>query len=303
MEIRNKININNLRNFNDKNISRIAKTNGDFSFAVISDTRDGTLYLDNVLNIIDRENILFSVNGGDFIHTGNLYEYIHYLRKFDKLKKPMILVIGNHEVHRDGRNNFYKMVGKSYFSFAVGNSYFIMLDDVADDAKYEIDDKQFEWLKAELEKSKNFSHRFVFMHVPLQTPFQQERLELSNHNRAEMLNDLFDAYRIDMVFASHVHGYYSGKWGQTPFTVTAGGGSPLKPSGPDHAFYHYIKVEVTAADVKYNIIKLPPKEHENLDRLLYNIFMAFEGYFMITALFFSTCAILYFIIRHRKLRD
>ena len=113
------------------------------------------------------------------------------------------------------------MFGTSYYSFTEKNSYFIILND----AKSDINSTQMDWLKNELRMSQNYKYRFVVMHIPLYDPRYNstgEGLSLSNSTTAKTLNDLFDQYNVTMIFTSHIHGYFKGLWGKTPF-ITMGG--------------------------------------------------------------------------------
>ncbi|MEA3487636.1 MAG: metallophosphoesterase, partial [Euryarchaeota archaeon] len=96
------------------------------------------------------------------------------MNQIKTLNKPLLTAIGNHELTDQGRGNYYDMFGRFYYSFTVGETYFIVLDDA--DSK-NIDPGQMNWLENELQKSTNYSNRFVFMHVPLFDPRNGERAE------------------------------------------------------------------------------------------------------------------------------
>lgn len=123
-----------------------------------------------------------------------------------------------------------------------------MLDDAN---TIRIDDQQMQWLQNELQKSQTYKYRFVFMHVPLFDPqnatnkTEYDETALADVNQAKQLNDLFDKYNVTMLFTSHVHAYYNGTWGKTPYIITGGAGAPLINAGPDHSFYNYILINVS----------------------------------------------------------
>ncbi len=97
------------------------------------------------------------------------------------------------------------------------------------------------------------------MHTPLYDPRKGDYKighSLQNSNFAKELNDIFDANNITMLFVSHIHGYYKGIWGKTPYFITGGGGVRLAGSNPEHFFYHYIKVQVSDTGVQFDVIKL-----------------------------------------------
>lgn len=49
---------------------------------------------------------------------------------------------------------------------------------------------------------------------------------------AKKLNRLFDENNVTMLFVSHIHGYYRGVWGRTPYIMTGGAGAELAGSDP-----------------------------------------------------------------------
>jgi len=143
----------------------------------------------------------------------------------------------------DGRSLYYEMFWPFYYSFNVGPAYFMVLDNANQE---NIDPWQMIWLKEELEKSKSFKYRFVFFHVPLFSPTTRKTEHvMSDIQNAKELNKLFDDYNVTMIFSSHIHAYYTGILGKTPFIITGGAGAELIGVDPQHDFYHYIKVNVT----------------------------------------------------------
>jgi hypothetical protein len=225
-----------------------------FSFAVMGDSRDGNPILAQIIQSIDRdEAIRFSLNNGDLVPHGRDAEFAEYERVVAKALKPMVHIIGNHDIPgRSGKTNYRKWIGVPYFSFVYGNSYFIVLDNANLKG---LDSRQRRWLVKELEKSQRYAHQFVFMHVPLYDPRKGEYAKghsLRSLENARKINDLLDGYTITMLFASHIHAYFRGVWHQTPFIITGGAGAPLKSGG----FYHYIHVKVSGKNVDYKVVKV-----------------------------------------------
>jgi hypothetical protein len=56
--------------------------------------------------------------------------------------------------------------------------------------------------------------------------------------------DLFRGYHVTHLFASHIHGYFSGIREGVPYTITGGAGARLDGKGPEHFFHHYVRVRV-----------------------------------------------------------
>ena len=59
-----------------------------------------------------------------------------------------------------------------------------------------------------------YSCRFLFMHIPLNKPEEEVKYYMCLPREAgDELLKLFKKYRVTHIFASHVHGYFEGKWG------------------------------------------------------------------------------------------
>jgi hypothetical protein len=60
-----------------------------------------------------------------------------------------------------------------------------------------------------------------------------------------------------MVFASHIHNYYTGKWGTTPYIIYGDSGAPsyLGKTNPSHR--DFIKVTVTDEKVTFTVVNYP----------------------------------------------
>jgi hypothetical protein len=242
---------------------------GSFSFAVMGDNRDGNNVLKKIILSIDSDkDIKFGLNNGDLVPDGYKKEMRRYSEIVQQTKKPILSIIGNHEwLWYDSETNYKQLFGKTYFSFAYANSYFIILDDSDEKG---IGYKQTRWLIAELKKSQKYANRFVLMHVPLYDPRKgnyQKGHSLKNTKAAQVLNDIFDQYHVTMLFCSHIHAYFSGKWHKTPFIITGGAGAPLKKNG----FYHYIKVQVSGKDVKYKVVKIDAKAPGIMTKMLHSL--------------------------------
>lgn len=225
-----------------------------FSFVVMGDNRDGDQVLKKIIEEINRDpSIAFSLDNGDLVSDGYQYQFEKYLELISDSRVPLVAIIGNHEIPWfDSKSNYERMIGKTYFSFAFGNSYFIVLDD---SDKRGIDKEQEKWLENELMNSQAFTHRFVTMHVPLYDPRKGDYKKghsLKYTRLSKKLNDLFDQYAVDMLFCSHIHSYYEGMWQKTPYIISGGAGAPLKNNG----FHHYLRVRVQGEKVSYEVVPL-----------------------------------------------
>jgi len=240
------------------------KTN--FSFAVFGDNKNSARTFENLISKLNDDNILFAIDDGDLVYDGENEKFRFFLNQVKDLNKPLLTVFGNHEAREKGRAEYYDLFGLFYYSFNVGNNYFIILDD---SNEKDLNDEQLAWLKNELKISQSYKNRFVFMHVPLYDPRKGEYKKghsLDDLSFAKDLNNLFDENNVTLLFVSHIHGYYNGTWGRTPYIITGGGGAELAGSDSKHYFYHYIRVNIDNNSMKYDVIKLKSPDFELFDR-------------------------------------
>ena len=244
--------------YNEKMLKQIQalKNENSFSFVVMGDNRDGDNVLKKIIAKNNKSDVKFLINNGDLVPDGYVGEFDNYLKIIKTSKKPIISVIGNHEIPwYDGETNYERTFGKTNFSFIFGNSYFIILDT----SNEKITKESFKWLKKQLQISQSYQNRFVFTHVPLYDPREgkyKKGHSLKKLKQVKKLNELLDKYNVTMIFCSHIHSYFKGYWHKTPYIITGGAGAPLKKNG----FYHYIKVIVNRNNVEYKVIKIKAKK-------------------------------------------
>ncbi len=231
-------------NWNAANLSRIETDPGNFSFLILGDTRGPGSRFNKVLEKMKEEkDLAFTVILGDIVNRGKGKQYQRYF--FTPLKGyniPLLVVPGNHEKTDDLYGSWYKRhFGPLYYSFSLGDCYFVALDNSMGG---NFGEPQISWLEEEIEKAGAYTYRFILMHKPLHDPRNGKNHDIKDPFFAWRLQSLFDKGGITHIFASHIHGYYEGSWGKTPFTITGGGGAPLYGSSPENFFYHYIRVDI-----------------------------------------------------------
>ncbi len=267
--------------WNYKQLQKIDKTKNSFSFAVFADNKDSITTFERLIKKVNNDNVLFAIDIGDLVYDGDKNKFKFFLDQAKEFKIPLLTAIGNHELKENGLANYYRIFGRPYYSFNIGNNFFIVLDDANE---HYIDAWQMVWLKKQLEKSLKFKNRFVFMHVPLYDPRPASEIHifnasLKNKEQAKILNNLFNKYKITMVFCSHLHGYYKGFWQKTPYIVTGGAGAELSGTNKNHYFYHYIKVTVNNGVVSYQVRKIKTPSFDWIIRMLNNAWLYIYAFF------------------------
>ena len=272
-------------NWNYHQLQRIPKEGENFSFAVMGDNKNSFSTFQAILRDLDAkvDQLAFAIDIGDLVFDGEQEKYRVFYNQIKNEKLPFLVGIGNHDIREEGRAIYYDLFGPFYYSFVVGNSYFIVLDDAN---MVRIDPPQMVWLKQQLTASRSYSHVFVFLHVPLLTPGKKfepagtklgKKLlrvleyhpSLADKQQVNELLTLFHEYHVTRVFASHIHGYFTGDWEGVPYTITGGAGAELMGTDPEHYFYHYVIVHVNGEKVTTSIVRFPSPPAELWDRLVH----------------------------------
>ena len=246
--------------WNTDNLARLAAL-GDretFSFVVVGDTQGPGSKFPRILPaILEEEDLLFVIGLGDLVNYATNEEYeITFFRHVRGLYLPFLTCASNHD-HFRSKNaaNYSRLFGSPhYYSFRMGSAAFIVLDNGQD---WSLSEAQFQWLEDELEKTRVCALRFVMMHRPLRDPRPDRKHDMSARpENVKRLSELFDAYGVTMIFTGHIHSFYTGKWGSTPYIITGGGGGSLYDKGTPASFHHYVRVNVTRDKAAYIVVKL-----------------------------------------------
>ena len=234
-------------------------TKGDFSFAVLGDNKNSTVF-NYIVDKLNKDNkSLFAIIGGDLVLYPTKETYEAFLKQRQHIQMPTLVLPGNHDVAFKNRYFYNKIFGRFYYSFILGKAKFIMLDN---SNEKNISDEQYFWLENELKNSQNLKYRFVFMHVPLWDPrdFSKSGVKfahaLKDPDFARKLEDLFIKYKVSILFESHIHGYYVFEKRGLKHIITGGAGAELKGTTPENNFYHYIRVNLTGNKISTEVIKL-----------------------------------------------
>ena len=156
-------------------------------------------------------------------------EWREFLGFIDKLEMKFFFVAGNHDLsnpmmHRIWRKRF----GREWYSFDYKGVHFLCLN--SEDPVTRIGEQQLQWIREDLEKSKDARWTLVFLHKPLWT-YAERDLRAGNEDSTRwktvesMLKD-----RKHTVFAGHVHHYveYDRNGSRYYSLATTGGGSRLR---------------------------------------------------------------------------
>ena len=245
---------------------------GPLTFAFLADSKNSPVF-GQVIRALNNDKLLqFAIIGGDLVLYPSGDTFNSFLRQRQELEIPSLVLPGNHDVAFDIMDFYYHIFGRLYYSFVLGNSKFILLDD-SNERNLGLEQKA--WLKKELEDGLQYKHRFVFMHVPLWDPRDipgatvRYAHSLKDADMARRLEDLFLKYKVTMLFTSHIHAYYEDRPRGLPTIISGGAGAELMGKGPEHTFYHYVRVSVNQDKVSTEVVKIDQNiKHAGFKRYL-----------------------------------
>jgi acid phosphatase type 7 len=206
----------------------------DFDFVVFGDTRTRDDMHRRVIQAISATNPDFVLHTGDLVTDG--FDTAQWPNFFDierdLLRKTVFLpVLGNHERNNARFHEFFD-INSPYYSFNWGTAHFAMLDtDIANWAvgpgeRERFWNDQVRWLEQDLQKATKADFRFLVMHHPPMTAYQNE-----SHMSKETpgLVPLCEKYKVTALFAGHDHNYQHHIKNGVHYIITGGGGAPLAP--------------------------------------------------------------------------
>jgi len=197
----------NMKNAHVQNMADIEEMGsdgiGEFKFAVLADSHYNYNELGDAISIINaRNNVDFVIINGDFADHGYLKEYEMFFDLAQKLNKPYLTVIGNHDYRSNGGKIYRKMYGEPNKHFIYNNNLFVLFDDVFWESDVDID---FKWLEESLKNSYQYTNRIVICHIP---PFDWQFTD----DKENLYDSLMVKYQVDYSIHGHVHSYSLGDY-------------------------------------------------------------------------------------------
>jgi predicted phosphodiesterase len=156
------------KNQNKKNIIRIEKLDkGEFKSFKIALFGDTHTYYDDFQDIVKelnkRDDFDFIINTGDITLSGINREFKWYSDIINKLQKPVITIIGNHDYLSNGQYVYKQMYGPTNFYFEYNNCKFVIFDDIIWEKG--VQDPDFEYFNDMLKNDKNYNHVIPISHI------------------------------------------------------------------------------------------------------------------------------------------
>ncbi len=238
---------------------RYQNQDAPLTFAFLADTKNSPVFQE-VVGALNRDaSLQFAIIGGDLVLYPEGDTFKSFLRQRRELEIPSLALPGNHDVAFDTMDLYYHIFGRMYYSFVLGETKFILLDN---SNEKNLGLEQEAWLEKELKDGLRYKQRFVFMHVPLWDPRDKPGVmvryahSMKDPDAARRLEDLFLKYKVTTLFVSHIHAYYEDHHRGLPTIISGGGGAELVGNDPKHTFYHYVRVTVNQDKVSTEVVKI-----------------------------------------------
>lgn len=236
-----------------------SRENGNFTFVQMSDPQIGFGDGDSTCvssigwftKAIEEVNAIkpaITIITGDLVHhIDDQFQIRTYAEMADSFDKDIKLVAlpGNHDMKPytpENREGFLRRNGYERFSFIYGGCAFIGIDtNCIKEGADSLEAEQWDWLVAELKKTKKCNHRFIFSHCPVVREDLNEVEDYFNFpkEKRQQYIDLCNKYKVDAFFSGHTHKAHNAKFGCTEFINAGPVGYPL--DGGERG-YNVIKV-------------------------------------------------------------
>jgi 3',5'-cyclic AMP phosphodiesterase CpdA len=208
---------------------------------------------------------------------------------------PFYPVLGNHEIEQLGllpieRSAAQKALSRRFLGtprtpvrsslpdrivYSVdlpGGVHFVALDNVSQRG---FGQDQLAWLGADLARAQAepaTRHILVGMHKPLAhngvATHGMDRDGTQAVSDSEAALKLLVEHHVEMILASHVHQLSQFEQAGIRSYITGGLGAPLTRSGPEHAFHHFLQLDVSDSNIRVEVVRFggaPSTEPEGGD--------------------------------------
>lgn len=276
-----------------KNIKVELKPDDNPEVVILGDNRNGYGTFSQIIDQVNGIGPAFVIDNGDLVYGGESNKYRLFYETVSKLQVPLFTTLGNHDIRENGRGIYTMLFGPPYYSFDYFDNHFIFLDSSGGwSEKTAISKEQYQWLENDLQRAQG-KRIFVVSHIPPTdprakvspntypdlAPSQKTGLIKSEMNKLSGTSDIDHAfndkeeakkfeglmmkYKVDTVYLSHIHSFYSFVKDNVRYVITGGAGAELLTQ---NSFYHYIRAHITDKENYLEIVELPSPPNQIIDR-------------------------------------
>ena len=220
------------------------------------DDRDGIF--PQILSAVDNSDMEFLLHTGDMVGNDSSGEWDLYRETTARFRKPLRVVIGNHELYGGGTSEkFAERFGLpgSSWSFTHKDAHFAIVDN----AKGTFPDNTLAWLDRDLaahpKGRDGITTLIVAMHIPPVTDRYYPHGTRSNYEeKSATLLAILKRHGVDAVLSGHEHLHYVADWEGVKVLISGGAGSRLVPFQK----YGYYRIDVENGTVTESFRRIRP---------------------------------------------
>jgi 3',5'-cyclic AMP phosphodiesterase CpdA len=230
-----------------------------WSFAVAGDSRDDKDGIfPQILSAVDNSDMEFLLHTGDMVNKDSPGEWDLYREATARFRKPLRVVIGNHELYGGGKpEKFAERFGLpgTSWSFNHKDAHFAIVDN----AKGTFPDNTLAWLDRDLAahpKGKDgITTLIVAMHIPPATEgIRPHGTRFDYEERSARLLAILKRHGVDAVLSGHEHMQHVEDWEGVQVLISGGAGAPLAPFQK----YGYYRIDVENGSVRESFRRILP---------------------------------------------
>ena len=230
-----------------------------WAFALCGDSRDDKNGIfPQILSAVDASDMEFLLHTGDMVNRDTPKEWETYRGVTASFRKPLRVVIGNHELYGGGKREKFAgrfgLPGVSY-SFTHKDAHFAIVDN----AGGEFSAETLAWLDRDLAahpKGKDeVSVIVVGMHYPPQTQgIFPHGAGLDYEAQSGRLLEVLKRHKADLVVCGHEHIQMVEDWEGVRVVISGGAGAPMMPFQK----FGYYRIDVDAGEARETFRPVTP---------------------------------------------
>ena len=236
-----------------------AFADGGFDFVVLGDrTGDAREEIfETALSEVKLLRPALLMNVGDLVE-GYAKSHDTLIQQWDTIMKLLRntgvyyrLTPGNHDItDAMSESVFVRYLGGPYYSFTLGGSHFLVIDNSRWDSAGAMPATELAWIDRDLALNRLVRWTFVFMH-------RSYWVRALREGKAELLHNIFRQYGVDYVFSGHDHFYCSAVWDSIHYVQVGPTGSRYKVYEDEErgAFQNYLLVHAGDSAVRLEVVR------------------------------------------------
>lgn len=277
----------------ERSLEVALKNEPNSEFVILGDNRNGYQTFSQIIDQINSISPAFTIDNGDLVFGGEPNKYRLFYETVSKLQVPLYTTLGNHDIREKGREIYTELFGPDHYSFDYKDNHFAFVDSSRGwTEKRSIPEEQYQWLEQDLAKAQG-KRIFVVTHIPPTDPraktepnqypnmteaqktgpIKEEMSKLSgtsnldhafpDKEEAKRFESLMTQYKVNTVFLSHIHAYYSFIKDDVRYIISGGAGAELLTKD---TYYHFVRVKITDQQNYLEVVELPSPPNVLMDR-------------------------------------